>query len=545
MDHLPCYFLIGMLTTTRRFRWVDCQLDALRMSLSPASIRRALKSLPKTLDETYDRILGSIEEDYRSAAHAALQWLAFSARPLSLEQIIEVVAVQQSGGKNFVEDRLTDPKDILRICSSLVTLPEDSRSSSNVIYLAHFSVKEYLTSTRILGASAPAFAISEIPANKIITEICLSYLSYFDKPNSLPKERRRTYPLLEYAAEYWYKHARNANEEMGLDSLIVEFLDHKESSSLQNWVRIRKPETDYAYTRGFAETPSSPLYYMSFCGLPKSAAVLIGRGVDVNAQGGYYGNALQAASAQQDNLEVIKLLLEAGADVNAQGGDYGYALQAASAQQDNIAVIKLLLEAGAFVDAQGGRYGNALRAASAQQNNTTVIKLLLEAGADVNAQGGLYGNALQAASNRRDNLAVIKLLLEAGANVNAQGGVYGNALQAASVQDNNIAVIKLLLDAGPDINAQGGYRGNALQAAAHGGDKASFEILLQHGAVITQEGNFDSAWEAATYGAFEAGKRWASVRTKRGQSTLKSTIFLLLQDIPYPHQEPRNRHAQR
>jgi ankyrin repeat protein len=59
----------------------------------------------------------------------------------------------------------------------------------------------------------------------------------------------------------------------------------------------------------------------------------------------------------------VKLLLENGAEVNAKGGKYGNALQAASLK-DNEAIVKLLLENGAEVNAEGGEYGNALQAAS-------------------------------------------------------------------------------------------------------------------------------------------------------------------------------------
>lgn len=51
---------------------------------------------------------------------------------------------------------------------------------------------------------------------------------------------------------------------------------------------------------------------------------------DVNAQGGKYGNALQAASIIQDNTEIVGMLLSAGVDVNAQGGMYENALHAAA-----------------------------------------------------------------------------------------------------------------------------------------------------------------------------------------------------------------------
>ncbi len=49
----------------------------------------------------------------------------------------------------------------------------------------------------------------------------------------------------------------------------------------------------------------------------------------MNADGGQYGNALQAAS-HGDHNNIIELLLGKGATVNAQGGEYGNALQAAS-----------------------------------------------------------------------------------------------------------------------------------------------------------------------------------------------------------------------
>jgi ankyrin repeat protein len=60
---------------------------------------------------------------------------------------------------------------------------------------------------------------------------------------------------------------------------------------------------------------------------------------------------------------VVKVLLDTGAEVNAQGGLYGSALQAASVQGHE-KVVQMLLNAGADVNAEGGYYGDALRAAS-------------------------------------------------------------------------------------------------------------------------------------------------------------------------------------
>jgi hypothetical protein len=130
-------------------------------------------------------------------------------------------------------------------------------------------------------------------------------------------------------------------------------------------------------------------------------------------------------AAEQGHREVVEVLLEMNSDVNAQGGQYGNALQAASAYSYK-EIVMLLLDKGADVNAQGGHYGNALQAASACGYKEIGI-LLLDKGADVNAQGGYYSNALQAAL-AKGHKEVTTLLLDKGADVNAQGGHYSNAL---------------------------------------------------------------------------------------------------------------------
>ena len=119
--------------------------------------------------------------------------------------------------------------------------------------------------------------------------------------------------------------------------------------------------------------------------------------------------------------KVAELLLDQGADAKAQGGEYGNALQAAS-YRGHEKVAELLLNRGADAKAQGGMYGNALQAAS-YGGHEKVAELLLNRGADAKAQGGMYSNALQAALYRGHE-KVAELLLNRGADANAQGGYY-------------------------------------------------------------------------------------------------------------------------
>jgi len=63
----------------------------------------------------------------------------------------------------------------------------------------------------------------------------------------------------------------------------------------------------------------APLYYASLSGLTEIVELLLSKGADGNAEGGEYGNALQAASSEGHD-KIVELLLSKGADVNARGG---------------------------------------------------------------------------------------------------------------------------------------------------------------------------------------------------------------------------------
>ncbi len=75
-----------------RFRWAFCQLEILHYCLPP-SIRRTLDELPESLDETYERLLKEIKRSNRDQARRLLQCLVVAIRPLRVEELAEVLAV--------------------------------------------------------------------------------------------------------------------------------------------------------------------------------------------------------------------------------------------------------------------------------------------------------------------------------------------------------------------------------------------------------------------------------------------------------------------
>jgi hypothetical protein len=54
-----------------------------------AKLKQVLNCLPKTLEDTYDRILSDIPDIYENEMQNFLACLAYSARPLTLEEIAE------------------------------------------------------------------------------------------------------------------------------------------------------------------------------------------------------------------------------------------------------------------------------------------------------------------------------------------------------------------------------------------------------------------------------------------------------------------------
>ena len=173
----------------------------------------------------------------------------------------------------------------------------------------------------------------------------------------------------------------------------------------------------------------------------------------MNAQGVYYGNALQAAVACMGHLDIVKLLLDHGADVNLHGGRYGNALQAA-VYKGSLDIVTLLLDHGADVNVQGGYYGNALQAA-ASGGTLEIVKLLLERGADVTVQPNSEGrDSLLHVATASNNLALLEILCNAGADVHMSShDHFGRTPLHVAVENEQVPIAKYLLDRGasPDI----------------------------------------------------------------------------------------------
>ena len=479
-------------------------------------------------------MLCNIDQALIKDARRILTFLCFASRPLTLRELIDGIAVEIDEPIRLNKDcRLEDYNDSNNICPGFIDInlaahpTSEAYSEKNllpIVQIAHFSVQEYLESDRIRHQKAAIFGLTSITAHAEIAQICLVYLLEHDFARSeLDQSMLEEYPLAHFAAMYWYHHYKRTTDfASGLDHLVSRLFQQR--GTFMTWVKLcdvdQNGEKLVNLDRNSDEI-AGPVYYTSLLGLDKalydlisippleemeisagSSTATLEVAKMINAHGGYFGHALNAAS-DRGHEKVVQLLLDRGADVNARNGNYNNALYTASYRgHENIT--RLLLSKGADINAQVGWFGSALQMAL-YSGYKTIVQLLLDSGGDINTQGGRFGSVLQTAvfAESKDHENIVQLLLDRGADINAQGGYFGNALHAALYQDN-ANIVRLLLDKGADVNAQSGYFGNALHAASHEGKANIVRLLLDKGAYVNaQNGRFSNSLYAASMDGHE------------------------------------------
>jgi ankyrin repeat protein len=420
----------------------------------PQSIPRVLSELPQTMDETYERVLNEIEAFKRHQAHRLLQCLVVAIRPLRIEELAEILALDfdntRDGLPQLIEDWRWDDQEeaVLTTCSSLITVVNDD--SQRVVQFSHFSVKEFLTSGRLAAPSAEVshFRILPEPAHTVIAKSCLGILLQLDDGVGDVEEKRL--PLAEYAAKHWVDHAQfekvSTHVEDGTRRLFDPAAPH-----FSAWLKLY--DIDEGWTT-FAdrgdECRGSPLYYASMCGfhdlierlidehpgqvndlcgrclsplvtaLHKRhfdvAELLYQRGADVGITG--YGNLTPLHAASMDgSVDIAEWLLAHGVDAMSQQDD-GHTPLHLAARNGRLEFVRMLMGHGVILDGRNKEGRTPLHLAS-EFGHAEIVWLLLRHGADIVTQDPSRGTPLYLAlSNPSPRSAEkVRLLIEYGADV--------------------------------------------------------------------------------------------------------------------------------
>lgn len=503
----------------RTYLWLYLVLDEICVSdkRTKTAFIKQIGSLPTTVEDAYEKILGRLKGAKRGVARTLLHIVVGARRPLTLSEmdVAFQIATDSPNAESHKEidlDHGNLPTRIRELCGLFVFV------NNNQIYLIHQTAKEFL-----VAKDTPAsvhdghwkHSLKIQHSNAILTHVCVQYLHFRDLKDIHISESYSigeedvdfsAFPLFEYSAVHWPAHLRDSrsNDEELLERVIG--LYNPNDGPFRVWVGIF-----WQYHNGTTAGPSicsvhaaafnghdqvlvrlldfekgainiqdgggaTPLMWGCIGGHHNTVELLLDRGADINAVCIDFGSALEIAS-HQGHEKVVQLLLDKGADVHAaSGSEWDNALQAASfADHENLTIIQMLLDKGADVNAYGEGYEFLLHREATRWDEKR-MKMFLDYGADVDARDDDRNTALQLASSR-GNTKIVQLLLDKGADVNAKGGEFGTALNIASYQGCE-DIVQMLLDKGADVNAEEDGFGNALHAAQCGGHKRIIQMLL-------------------------------------------------------------------
>ena len=478
-----------------RFQWVFCQLETLRRTAQP-NVRRILERLPKTLDETYNRMLKNINETNQDDARRLLHCLAVSIRPLHVEELAEILTFDfdaaEAGIPKFHLERRPRNQEhaILSICSSLIAIV--GNRGSRVVQFSHLSVKEFLTSSHLASSTGylSLYRILPGPAHTILAQACLGLLVQSNDDRSHDNSVEDS-PLAKYAARHWVTHAQFED----VATLVIDgmkLLFDPDEAHFAAWIDLY--DIDAESGGKFPSERPRPLYYSALFGFHGLARhIALKRPQDVNAIGGSYGFPLIAALCRNHFL-VAELLLELGGSVDVRDARQETMLHKTIDRHDEEAIgaVKFLLERGVDVNANRIDLWTPLHLAF-HVGKLKTAQILLDHHADVNARTNDGQAPLHLLSrwepqqDEDDGSDVANQLLERGANVNEKDNDNVTPLHLASYY-KQLEMVRILLDNGANIDIKTDKGKTPLQMAIMGkgyfqGEGVSVaRLLLAHGA---------------------------------------------------------------
>jgi ankyrin repeat protein len=455
-------------------------------------VRVIFEALPDTLDETYERVLREINKANREHARRLLQCLTVALRPLRVEELAEVLAIDfdapAHGGIPQLNPnwRWADHHQaVLSTCSSLIAIVDHGRFK--VVQFSHFSVKEYLTSDRLARSneSVSRYHILLEPAHTILAQACLGVLLRLD--DSVDDDSANDISLAEYAARHWFEHAGSENVASRIRYAMEYFFDadkpHWTAWSLvqmvdESWHPFSSGELDDAF----------PLYYASLGGFHDLAEHLVGKHPEhINARGGLMATPL-AAALHGEHFEVAELLYRHGADVDVRGNWENTLLHQAS-WDGLLVLVDWLLNRGADVNAQNNLLGTPLHEAL-NGGHLQICQKLIEHRADIHIRNDLGECPLHVAASpedHRDQVDIMQVLLDHGADLNARDNDGSTPLHSSSwcrdvSYKGTVEGTRLLLKHGAAIDTEDNEGRTPLQLALEHGRDDIATCLTEHGA---------------------------------------------------------------
>ncbi|KAF7976481.1 hypothetical protein HWV62_6755 [Athelia sp. TMB] len=494
------------------FRWVALQLQELGRCLNLRDLNKQLKTLPSGLEESYKRLLCKSENAYDLKRF--LEFVAFSARPIKLEELVDIVAIdlQSENGPRYDTDTCyMDHGDVLSVCSGFVTIFEGT------IKLAHVTVKDFLLSENISTSPARYFSINVALAHSSISQTCLAYLVQVGTLDSLCDKTIKDFPLARYAAEYWPFHLRECKDMVPSFQALLSQVFLPTSNTYINWMWLihTLPRWNWlmpasrvwqrAEVQRLSDKMSSPLFVAALLDQQAIVEDLLVCATSMARNRRWYHEALQWA-AYAEYWDVVKLLLYHAGRLGVPVEGYGSSVLVLAASRGHVSTVNDLLDSGldpntpSWMSSESmtlrrgqeptlkivlrglvnhptpsERHKIALHAASSA-GHFDIVQSLITHNADASVCDDENNETALHHASRDGNEPAVKLLLQHNANVDALGGKWVTSLYSASAKGQSDEVLTLLEDDSGPLSI------TPLQHALTNGHQNIVQLLREHGA---------------------------------------------------------------
>ena len=396
-------------------------------------------------------MLREIKKPNRDHARRLLQCLVVAIRPLRVEELAEVLAIDFNDGEGIPKLNTSwrwedQERALLMSCSSLIAIVDTG--DSRVVQFSHFSVKEYLTSDRLATSrqDVSRYRITFETAHTILAQACVSVLLQLDDYDGQDDVEKKA-PLAVYAAEYWVRHAQF--EDVASRIKGMEYLFDVDKPYFAAWRRLQDVdiiptnESVFGHFRLSPPDSGTPLYYAALCGFASLVGPLIAKNPQhVNTIGGYYRTPAVAALAGR-HFELAQVLHRNKSSVEPRGCCEITPLHDAAYRGD-LEMVQVLLEYGVDANAQNKLRQTPLDHASRDgpRNDARVARLLIAHGADPNARND-YGFTPLHQASEFGRIEMVCLLIEHGANVEVKDDLGRTPLDVATGEQRE-EIVKLL-----------------------------------------------------------------------------------------------------
>lgn len=244
------------------FLWVRLVRDALKSCQTTEDVEEILKSLPEGLDAVYERVLerlDSLPGAQKKRAIQILRWSLFARRPLTVDQLVGILAIRE--GDKFLKSKqlIRDPhRHILELCSPFIEIRRAShepygigvnvfhrpvKDPDDFVFIVHFTVKEFLLSSDVMTRLPPRllpYSFSDHAENHLqLATVGLVYLSFteFEKRTSLDSGAIRRFSFFNTRAILrWISESKHPH----LSYLLLDFVHHVREAGVKARALIKQ-----------------------------------------------------------------------------------------------------------------------------------------------------------------------------------------------------------------------------------------------------------------------------------------------------------------